>query len=56
MTPAAAELEMIHESVADIRCPRCGAPVGRRCVNPITKRPSHVPCLARIRAVDEVPA
>jgi hypothetical protein len=55
LSPAAAELEEMHDAVSPVRCPRCEAPVGARCVNPISKRDARVPCLARIRAVDDQP-
>lgn len=54
MTPAWAELEMIHEAVEAVPCSRCHAPAGKRCVNPVTGRKAKVPCLARARAADEV--
>lgn len=56
MNPVTAELEMMHDAVADIPCPRCEAPIGARCMNPVTGRKSRIPCLDRIRAVDGVPA
>jgi len=54
MTAAWAELEMFHEAVEDVPCPRCLAPAGARCVNPVTGRKAKVPCVARVKAVDEV--
>lgn len=30
-----------------IPCPNCGAEVDSRCVNPITKLPSRISCVAR---------
>jgi hypothetical protein len=53
LSPAAAELEEMHDAVSPVRCPRCEAPVGARCINPITTRNARVPCLARIRALDQ---
>jgi hypothetical protein len=55
LSPAAAELEEMHDAVSPVRCPRCEAPAGARCVNPVSKLAARVPCLARIRAVDEQP-
>jgi hypothetical protein len=54
MTSAWAELEMMHDAVLAVRCPRCQAAAGVRCVNPVTERPARVPCLVRAQAVDEV--
>lgn len=50
--PAPLELAKILTVV----CARCHAPIGKQCMNPVTGRKSRVPCLARICAVDEVPA
>jgi len=46
---------MIHEAVETVPCPRCQAPIGARCVNPITGRKARIPCLARAHAVDGDP-
>lgn len=54
--PAPSELAQMHDAVIDVRCPRCGAPAGKRCVNPVTGRPARLPCLARSPASNEVPA
>jgi hypothetical protein len=53
MTVAWIELEHIHDAVADIPCPRCEAPVGAKCTNPVTGHTARIPCIARIRALDE---
>jgi hypothetical protein len=53
LSPAAAELEEMHDAVSSVRCPRCEAPAGARCVNPVTKRDARVPCLARVKALDD---
>ena len=51
-----AELEMLHDAVLAVSCPRCRVPSGSRCVNPVTGRPARVPCLARSQASGGVPA
>lgn len=56
MRPSRIELEMIHDAVIDVPCPRCGAPARSRCVNPVTGRPARVPCLARSQPAGGVPA
>lgn len=53
MTPAWVELEMIHDAVLTVRCPRCQAPAGVRCVNPVTQLPAKVPCRLRSKAAGE---
>jgi hypothetical protein len=50
------ELDDMHDAASSVECPRCGAPIEARCMNPTTGHTSHIPCLARIRAVDEVSA
>lgn len=55
LSPAAAELEEMCDVAMSVRCPRCQAEAGQRCVNPVSKIAARVPCLARIRAVDEQP-
>lgn len=54
--PAPGDLAQLHDAVLAVRCPRCQSGPGVRCVNPVSGRPARVPCLARARAVDEVPA
>lgn len=44
------ELDDMHKAVGIIECPRCGAPVGARCMNPTTGHTARIPCLTRIRA------
>jgi hypothetical protein len=48
------ELEMMHDAVRDVACPRCGAGVEQRCVNPVSTLEARVPCLARAKAADTV--
>lgn len=50
------ELDDMHDTVSSVECPRCGAPTGARCMNPTTGHAARVPCLARIRALDEMSA
>lgn len=51
MTP---ELEAIHRTSIEIPCPRCEAPIDARCVNLTTGLKSHLPCLVRVKALDEI--
>ena len=53
LSPAQIELEQMHDAVLPVRCPWCGAEPGSRCVNPVTKRAARVPCLARVKALDQ---
>jgi hypothetical protein len=51
-----AELTSLHEAIVAIPCPRCDAPVGARCVNPVTGLRARIPCVARLHNFEGIPA
>jgi hypothetical protein len=37
-----------YDDCRDVKCVVCKAPAGKRCVNPITRKPRKVPCIGRV--------
>jgi len=38
-----------YDSAIEIDCPRCKAPEGQRCTNPLTGLQAHLPCIGRVK-------